>query len=70
MTYHYLEDFAIADIAFEAAGKNLEELFIAAADATMNVMVEEIGAINRAICGRSSCETGRWRCCFSTSSRS
>ncbi len=45
MTYHYLEDFAIADIAFEAAGKNLEELFIAAADATMNVMVEEIGAI-------------------------
>ena len=45
MTYHYLEDFATADIAFEATGRDLEELFGAAADATMNVMVEEIDAI-------------------------
>lgn len=45
MAYHYLEDFATADIAFEATGKDLEELFEASADATMNVMVEDIDAI-------------------------
>jgi SHS2 domain-containing protein len=45
VTYHYLEDFATADIAFEATGGDLEGLFGAAADATMNVMVEEIDAI-------------------------
>jgi SHS2 domain-containing protein len=45
MSYHYLEDFATADIAFEATGRNLEELFGAAADATMNVMVENIDSI-------------------------
>ena len=45
MAYHYLEDFATADIAFEATGADLESLFAAAADATMNVMVENIGAI-------------------------
>jgi SHS2 domain-containing protein len=45
MSYHYLEDFATADIAFEATGSNLNELFIAAADATMNVMIEDLGSI-------------------------
>ena len=45
MAYHYLEDFAIADIAFEATGKDLEELFSSAADATMNVMIEDLGTI-------------------------
>jgi SHS2 domain-containing protein len=45
MAYHYLEDFAIADIAFEATGKDLEELFSSAADATMNVMIEGLGTI-------------------------
>lgn len=45
MPYRYLEDIAIADAAFEASGKTLEELFIAAADATMNLMVEDLGSI-------------------------
>lgn len=45
MAYHYLEDFATADIAFEATGRNLEELFQSAADATMNVMIENITSI-------------------------
>jgi SHS2 domain-containing protein len=40
MTYRYLEDIATADIAFEAIGDNLSEVFRAAADATMNVMIE------------------------------
>ena len=45
MAYRYLEDFAIADIAFEATGKDLKELFSSAADATMNVMVEDLDTI-------------------------
>lgn len=41
MPYTYLEDIAIADIAFLATGKTPEEVFLAAADATVNVMVED-----------------------------
>jgi SHS2 domain-containing protein len=46
MPYRYLEDVGTADIAFEATGRDLPELFTAAADATMNVMIENIDAIN------------------------
>ncbi len=45
MPYRYLDDIATADVAFEAWGQTLEELFIAAADATMNVMVEDLTTI-------------------------
>jgi len=45
MPYEFLEDIAIADIAFRAWGKSLEETFIAASDATMNVMVENLDSI-------------------------
>lgn len=45
MPYKYLEDIGTADIAFEAAGRDLPELFTSAADATMNVMIENIDAI-------------------------
>jgi len=45
MPYQFLEDTATADIAFKAWGKDLEETFMAAADATMNVMVEELESI-------------------------
>lgn len=45
MPYEYLEDVATADIAFRAWGKNLEELFQAAANATMNVMIEDLDKI-------------------------
>jgi len=45
MPYHYLEDIGTADIAFEATGRDLPELFIAAADATMNVMIDNLDAI-------------------------
>ena len=45
MPYHYLEDIGTADIAFEATGHDLPELFIAAADATMNVMINNLVAI-------------------------
>jgi len=45
MPYTYLEDVGTADIAFEATGRDLPELFTAAADATMNVMIDNLDAI-------------------------
>ncbi len=45
MPYEFLEDIAIADIAFRAWGRDLEETFISASDATMNVMVENLDSI-------------------------
>jgi SHS2 domain-containing protein len=45
MSYEFLEDVAIADIAFRAWGKDLEELFKVAGDATINVMIEDLDSI-------------------------
>ena len=45
MPYEYLEEIGTADIAFEATGRDLSELFRDAADATTNVMIDNIDAI-------------------------
>jgi len=45
MSYEFLEDVATADIAFRASGKELEEVFKAAGDATMNTMIDNLEAI-------------------------
>ena len=45
MPYKFLEEIGIADIAFEATGRNLSELFADAADATTNVMIDNLDAI-------------------------
>src|SRR5215467_13001008 len=45
MPYEYLEEIGTADIAFEATGRDLAELFSEAADATTNVMIDNIEAI-------------------------
>ena len=45
MPYKFLEEIGIADIAFEATGRDLPELFKVAADATMNVMIDNLDAI-------------------------
>jgi SHS2 domain-containing protein len=45
MNYRYLDNLATADAAFEAWGATLEDLFQAAADATLNVMVEDVETI-------------------------
>ena len=45
MPFHYLDDIGTADIAFEATGRDLPELFTSAADATMNVMIENLDTI-------------------------
>ena len=44
--YRYMEDIAPADAAFEAWGDTEEEMIIASADALMNVMVENLDAID------------------------
>jgi len=44
--YHFLDDIATSDVAFEAWGETAEEMFVAAADATMNVMVSDLGTID------------------------
>lgn len=41
MPYRYLDDIATADVAFEAWGEGLEELFSASAAALLRTMVEE-----------------------------
>ena len=46
MAYQYLDDVATADIAFRASGETLEEIFFSSAEATMNVMVEDLKSIS------------------------
>ena len=45
MTYRYLEEMAPAEVAFEAAGATLEELFISSADAILNVITEDVDSV-------------------------
>lgn len=43
--YRFIAEIATADVAFEAWGATPEETFVSAADATMNVMVDDIDSI-------------------------
>jgi SHS2 domain-containing protein len=45
MPYAYADDIAIADLAFRAWGPTVEETFMAAAEATMHAMVEDLATI-------------------------
>ena len=45
MSYEFLEDIAIADIAFRAWGEDIQELFKAAGDATINTMIDNLDSI-------------------------
>jgi SHS2 domain-containing protein len=47
MPYKFLEDISIADVAFEAQGKTLEELFKEAALAVTNTMVKDVRSIEQ-----------------------
>lgn len=40
MPYNYVEDITVADVAFEATGKTIEELFVSCAEATFSVMTD------------------------------
>jgi SHS2 domain-containing protein len=46
MPYEYLPDIAGSDVAFCARGATLEEMILAAGDAVMGVMVDDINAIS------------------------
>jgi SHS2 domain-containing protein len=45
MPYKFLDDIAIADIAFTAWGPTLEETFVAAADAVVGAMVDNLDSV-------------------------
>lgn len=45
MPYGFLDDIATADVAFEATGRDLEELFRESSEATLATMVEEPGSV-------------------------
>ncbi len=45
MSYRFLEDVSIADVAFEARGKTLAELFSNAARAVTNTMVKDVETV-------------------------
>jgi len=49
MSYRYLEDAAIADVAFEARGKTLGELFSNAALAVTNTMVKDVETVDQRV---------------------
>ncbi len=49
MPYKYLEEIAKADAAFEARGETVEKLFVAAAEATMNIMVADLNTIQKKV---------------------
>ena len=52
MPYHYRDDIAIADIAFDAEGGTIEELFQSAAAALTNAMVRDVQKIEQSIIKR------------------
>ena len=45
MPYEFVDELTVADMAFRAWGQDVEETFVAAADAVMNAMVENLEAI-------------------------
>lgn len=45
MSHRFIEEESTADVAFEAYGKDLPQVFQSAADAVMNVMVDNLEAI-------------------------
>jgi SHS2 domain-containing protein len=46
MPFDFIDDIATADVAFQAWGDTIEEMFVAAAEATMNVMVADLDTID------------------------
>lgn len=49
MPYKFLEDIAIADVAFEATGKTLEELFESAGLAVTNTQVKDLKSVKQKV---------------------
>jgi SHS2 domain-containing protein len=45
MSYTYRDDIATADVAFEAKGNTIEEVFLSAWVATLNTMIEQVESV-------------------------
>ena len=45
MSYKFLEGISLADVAFEAKGKTLEEMFVSAAEAMTLTMVKDLKTV-------------------------
>jgi SHS2 domain-containing protein len=45
MPYEFVDELTVADLAFRAWGHDLQETFVAAADAVVNAMVEDLETI-------------------------
>lgn len=58
MSYRFLEDVSIADVAFEARGKTLAELFTNAALAVTNSMVDDVKTVGQRIVRNVELEAG------------
>ena len=56
MSYRYLDDITMADVAFQAQGRNLAELFTSAWEATLSVMIEEAAALANHTCRQITVE--------------
>jgi SHS2 domain-containing protein len=46
MPYRFLEGLTMADIAFEATGKSIEEMFVSAAEAMANTQIEDLRSLD------------------------
>ncbi len=46
MPFRFIEGVAIADVAFEATGKTIEEMFASAGSAMMNTQVKDLDSIS------------------------
>ena len=46
MPYRFIEGVAIADVAYEATGRTMEEMFAGAAEAMMATQVKEVSSIS------------------------
>ena len=49
MSYKFHDDISIADVAFEADGNTLEEVFVSSAEALTNTMVKDLKKIEQKI---------------------
>ncbi len=49
MPYRYIEDIAMADVAFEAEGRTVKELFQAAAAAMTNTMIRDLETVRQSV---------------------
>lgn len=56
MAYEYLEDVATADVAFRAWAHDLEATFVAAAEATLNVLVDDPATVRPIVRRRLAAE--------------